>query len=459
MRLAVSWPKQASRRLDGRMADERPRTGSRFPRRSGDWTRDEVAQALVSERDLLIARLPQELSVARGMTRDQRELVVDESIDFLVTEYVHPIHDREHLDRAFWTAAGIRVRRMHEGRGATVRGGWKRVDFDSLEIAGADVDPAAAAVHKLEVGVLLEFAATLTETQREVLVRKYGGEREIGRRVIARQLGVQPFEVRRAERAIAKKLTAFVAIVSAGALCESHDDAIAGLAAGKIDGASAAAARIHLEHCAACRVGYVELARSLRTGALQHRIAELLPLTITAEEASRHRGAPWDAWSDWAGRIFGSEATPTGIQVAAGARGLGAAAAMKLASLCIGGAVVLGGASYCVTTILDQDPPLSKSRPAPSPQEPRTAAQGPAEMIRPSAGAKVFKVKTRRAPKRARSSTSTSRRETEHERATAISPAVTTSSGAPVDEFGPGPETTAPTPPAAAPSTGGPEFP
>ena len=462
MRLTVSWPKSGSRRLGGRMADERPRVGTRFPRRSGDWSREEVAQALVSDRDALVARLPLELARTSGLTRDQRELVVDEAIDFVVTEYSKPIHDREHLERAFWKAAGLRVKRMHEGRGATVRAGWKRVDLDGLEIAAGDGDPATALLRKLEVGVLLEFAAMLTQTQRDVLVCKYGGEREIGRRVIARRLSMPATEVRNAERAIARQLKAFVAVVSAGALCESRNESFAGLASGKLDGPSALAARIHLEHCPACRVGYAELLRSLQSGELQHRIAQLLPISITAEETRRQRGAPWDAWFDWISRPLASDSATTGVQLAAGARGLGTVAAAKLASLCIGGAVVVGGASYCVNAVLKEDPP----RPTTAAKRPAIAepprVPGPRETVRPSAGSSVFKVKPEPKPTTRRTASrpaATARTATEHERSAPISPAATTSTGAPVQEFGPGPATTAPPAPAAAPSSGAPEFP
>src|SRR4051812_45493941 len=125
------WPTRRSRRLGAGMAEERARRESiRPPRRAGDWTAERVASQLVTRRDQLVEQLPRELAAARGLSRDQRELVVDEAIDYMVTEYAKPIADREGLERAFWATAAFRVKRVHEGRGATVRGRWQRVALD-----------------------------------------------------------------------------------------------------------------------------------------------------------------------------------------------------------------------------------------------------------------------------------------------------------------------------------------
>src|SRR4029079_7678636 len=117
----------------------------------------------------LIHRLPRELAIARGLTRDQSELVIDEAIDFMVTEYALPITRDEELERAFWATAGYRVRRIHEGRGATVRAGWKRVDLDDAELIADVGDPAEVVVARDERDTLLEFASTLTAWERTVL--------------------------------------------------------------------------------------------------------------------------------------------------------------------------------------------------------------------------------------------------------------------------------------------------
>jgi hypothetical protein len=441
------------------MAEERPRRDVPLAaRRPEDWTAERVASLLVSRRDQLVDQLPRELAAARGLSRDQRELVVDEAIDYLVTEYSKPIVDREHLERAFWATAALRVKRVHEGRGATVRAGWQRVDLEGVEIAGREPDPAATVVARLERAVLLEFAATLSSTQRLVLAAKYGdGPRELGRVVVARELSLPVGEVRKAERAIARKLDAFIAIMSAGTLCEHRGAAISALAFGTADAQQERAARVHLEHCPNCRVGYAEHVRALRTGELQRRIAELLPSLPAIEASRRHRGGPWDAIVDWLSRPFASESANTSAQLLAGARGAGTVLSAKLAALCIGGIVAVGGGSYCVSTLLQHDPPPPSHDPATKvAKTPRVDDRPPkAQLLTVAQPASPRVAATHSAVRSAPSKSS----ETRHERQTAVSPPVVQTSGAPVDEFGPGPTNTAPPAPAAAPSTGAPEFP
>ena len=135
MRSGISWPKSGSRRLDVGMAEESPRSTSTRVFRRDAWSRERIAESLVRERDVLVERLPRELAAARGMSRDQCEWVIDEAIDFMVTEYARPIVDQHGLDRAFWASAAYRVKRVHEGRSATIRAGWKRVDVDSAHLA------------------------------------------------------------------------------------------------------------------------------------------------------------------------------------------------------------------------------------------------------------------------------------------------------------------------------------
>src|SRR5690349_9322005 len=88
----ISWPTPRVRRLDAGMAEERARRAPAEPsRRRGEWSAERVAGELVPRREELVEQLPRELARARGLTRDQRELVVDEAIDYLVTEYAKPI--------------------------------------------------------------------------------------------------------------------------------------------------------------------------------------------------------------------------------------------------------------------------------------------------------------------------------------------------------------------------------
>ena len=73
---------------------------------------------------------------------------------------------------------------MRDGRAATVRGRFKRVDIDDVEIIAADAEPEAALIEETERAALREFVATLTERERRVMACKYGGERESGRVLI-----------------------------------------------------------------------------------------------------------------------------------------------------------------------------------------------------------------------------------------------------------------------------------
>jgi hypothetical protein len=113
--------------------DAAPKSSGRL----GAWTAEQVALALVSRRDRLVSRLPEEIAAARSLSADQRELVIDEALDFVVTEYARPISDDEALERAFWATVSNRVKRAREGRSATVRGGWNRVDVDQLQFPRA----------------------------------------------------------------------------------------------------------------------------------------------------------------------------------------------------------------------------------------------------------------------------------------------------------------------------------
>jgi hypothetical protein len=427
------------------------------------WTPERVADALVPMRDHLVERLPREIAAARGLTRDQRELIVDEAIDYMVTQYTKPIMDRLTLDRAFWSAASFRVRRAHEGRGATVRAGWQRVDLGNLELPATEIEPESAAVERIERETLLEFAATLTLRERHVLACKYNGERELGRVLIARRLGLPADEVRRAERSIARKLEAFAAIISAGTLCELRQPAIMALAEGADAVAEERAARMHLRHCTACQAEFATHLHAVRTGALQRRLGQLLPLPAVTEAGGRRRG-PWETVWDWLTRPFAHESAVSAAQVGAG-RGIGTAIAAKLGTLCLAGGAIVGGGAYCIDRLGDEPPappaiaakPRAEARTTPDPPLPtggRSAALQTAAQVEPA--------KTSR-HRRSRRSDGTAfaagAAATRHEREAPISPPVTTSNGSSIAEFEPGPVDTAAPKPAAAPATGAPEFP
>jgi hypothetical protein len=456
MRGIIFLPKAPSRRLEDQMADHgpKPRAALRL------WDAERIAAVLGPRRDELVDRLPRELAAARGLSRDQHETVIDEAIDFMVTEYDKPIRDRLALDRAFWATVAFRVRRMHEGRSATVRAGWGRVDIDDVSLPAPEDDPAASLVRAVERAALLEFAATLTEPERQVLACKYGdGPRELGWRVVARRLGLPTAETRRIERSIRRKLDRFVTVLAAGSLCDERVPTLEALAAGLADEQQQRLARLHLSHCGACRSAYAEHLRALRSGELQHRIAELLPVPAMVAAERRHRGGPWDALTDWLSRPFGSEAVSTGTQLAAGARGLGAVAAAKLATICLGGAIAVGGASFCATTLLKDEPP-STARAKPRGEnggaknrEPRLPSAG---TTIPAARATPTPITPHRPRPRPRRSAQRDSSPTAHERPTVVSPppAASTSSS---DEFAPAPTGSAPSAP--APASGDSEFP
>jgi hypothetical protein len=429
----------------------------RFTRRSpAPWTAERIAQELVPVRDQLVQRLPREIAAARDLTLDQRELVIDDAIDFMVTEYAKPVTVSDELERAFWAAASFRVKRAIEGRGATVRGGFRRASIDDLDrIPGAD-DPEAIVVRRDEQLTLLEFAATLTPREREVFACKYGsGPKVIGRKLLARWLNLPIGEVRSTERQIALKLERFVAILAAGSLCSYRSAAIRSLAAATASEAEAAAARLHLKHCSACRTVYAEHRHALHTGELQREIAGLLPLPVFDRLAEDRplRGF----FLDWMTRPFSGERTAVAAQAASSGagRGVGTVAAVKLASICLGGAALTGGAAICVQQLA---PPPTK----PSQRAPRSDAKRTDDPTIPIAEVSSREPKRVATPTPTPASGSTKDRNPaapdRHESDTPISPAPSDAQTAGADEFGPS-SASAPSTPASAPATGAPEFP
>jgi hypothetical protein len=89
----------------------------------------------------------------------------------------------------------------------------------------------------------------------------------------------------------------------------------------------------------------------MRRGDFQREVAGLLPLPVAAVEARAGRGGPGSAVVDWLARLFGGDGGAAAAQLAtSGAgRGLGAAAGVKVASLCLSG-LVAGGGVYCAVT-------------------------------------------------------------------------------------------------------------
>ena len=380
----------------------------------------------------------------------------------MVTEYDKPITDPEILERAFWATASFRVKRVHEGRGATIRAGWQRVDVDAVEIAAPDARSGAQVLRTVERSALLEFAATLTDQERAVFACKYGESvKEQGRVVIARRLELPVADVRRAERAITQKLERFVAIVSAGSLCTHRGPAIEALAGGTASAQQELVARVHLDHCSVCRVEYTAQLRALRTGELQHRIAQLFP-------CPRWRRSGIVAGGVGGGHRLGLapvhlRGATTGSQLAAGGRGIGTIATAKLAALCIGATAMGGGRTAPRCSSMNRGPSLPLRRRADQPPHRRKTGclRRPGRDRRPGVGRAASSAAPRShptggSPRDARRSQRASQRHVTSARRRSRR---RRRSGAHVSEFDPAPSGTVTQAAAAPPSTGAPEFP
>jgi hypothetical protein len=407
-------------------------------------------------RDRLVDQMPIELAAARGLTYDERELAVDLAIDYLVTEYDVPIWADDELERAFWKAAGIRIKRIRGGRFATVRGNWKRVDMETADVASSDGDPEMEAIRRSEQGARREFAATLTEGERRLLDAKYEGRKVKGHRVLARELRLTTGEVRGMEASIDAKLGRFTAIMAAGTLCTHRQALLATMGTERFGEQAERVALAHLDWCPACRVEYAARVRAWRSGQLEREIAGLLPLQPTVEHLRNPR-AFWDALTEWVGRPLAHESTVNFSQVGIATRGVGSIAAAKLAAMCIGGITIVGGSVYCLHGPLAPEPPVASveaERPKPRP----TRTPTPSPTATPTFA--LARATATPAPRKHRRKAQSQRPNpsTAHERDRAISPAPAGAAPNGESEFGPV-LTESSNEPAPAVTSGGPEFP
>jgi hypothetical protein len=331
------------------------------------WDAQRRADALMAIRDRLLTRLPRMVRQASRLSEDLRELVVDESIQFAALEYALPVYSAEELERVFWDAALKRVRRAGEGRYDTVRGGYGRADLAVLDTLASGATPEDEVLRRAELRVAIEFASRLAPTERRVWACQHTAvaTRPLGHTSIARRLGLPVGAVRAAVRSIEDKRQRFAAIYAAGRLCGYVAPAIAELAAGDSAAHSETAARAHLEidKCPTCRADYTRQLRYLRSARFHGKVGSLLP---APELSDRVRlGGLRDVIVDWAGRLTGHDSAGTVGQLAASGtgRGVGTAAAVKLATLCFAGAGVVGA---CVATgvLPDHQRPDHPSRPA-----------------------------------------------------------------------------------------------
>jgi hypothetical protein len=208
---------------------------------------------------------------------------------------------------------------------------------------------------------VMEFAATLSPIEREVLACKYRGadRKPLGYKQIGRHLGLRRGDVLKAERGIDHKLERFATIISAGRLCGFRARAVASLAAGDATEEQATAARVHLQHCPACATAYKRHLNYVRGAEFQRRVAGLLPLPPLAAGVGGNSGVR-DAIADWLSRPLGQQGAQAATDFASSGvgRGAGTAVALKLASLCLGGAGAVGA---CVAGGVMPDPFIDRS--------------------------------------------------------------------------------------------------
>ena len=312
---------------------------------------DARAELLGTRRDELVSRLPRRVAAASALGHADRELVVDDAITYVVLQYDQALEEPADVERVFWAACEIRVKRFLDGRHNTVRAGWQRVGDDALAGAVDSDDPALAVEQSEERMLVREFAATLADRERRVLRVKYfsGTAEPLGYKKIAQYLGISQAAARAADRAIKRGLEHFAAIYTAGQLCPAREQEISALAAGTADRAQRRLALAHVAHCQHCQASYAEQLRAIRSAAFERKVAALLP-AVEVHERGRFRGA-WDAVTDTVVRPFTHEGATTAAQLAASGagRGAGTIAVLKIAGACMASAGAIG---VCATTLV-----------------------------------------------------------------------------------------------------------
>lgn len=336
------------------------------------WPPDRRAEALVPQRADLIRRLPFVVPAAHFVSDDERELIVDEALGYVVMEYRSAISSAHEAEEVFWTAARLRVSRVLEGRNATVRGRFERTSHEELDrVAVTTNDPADLVEQTLELDYVAEFAASLDELEGQVLRVKWLTEDDaLGYRKVAERLAITPARARAAERAIAGKRDRFATLCAGGRLCAERSSEITALAIGT-DGATHAvrAAKAHIKHCSVCKTDYVAQLRAVRSAAFQRKVASVIPAAPLAESGRRHGGPIRDLIADWFGRLGGHDAVPTVAHTAASGVGRGSAGvlAVKIAAVLAGGAATIGAATGMF------DAPSGQARPDRRPPAAQTA--------------------------------------------------------------------------------------
>lgn len=352
------------------------------------WSPDALAAELMGRREEFVRELPKRIRTARHLTRDQLELVVDDSISHLVLVEHGISATREDAERVFLAAATLRVARVLEGRGETVRAGYERVDPATTlaDIEADDGDPADIVERAMEHALHAEFAATLEPLEGAVLRARWhdAGSQPAGHRSVAMQLKIAPRRAKAAERSILGKLDRFAAIYAAGRLCAERTAEIAALAHGAADVEQSNRAHAHIEHCVICKRDLAAQLRAVHSATFQRKLASLAPVAPMTEGARQHGGTLRDVLADWTARLLGQEGPAVAAQAAASGvgRGTGAVLAVKLAAVL----AAAGGATVGVTSGLfegtsDRPPQQRPAAPArtakPKPKPTRTPAPTP----------------------------------------------------------------------------------
>ena len=175
MRASIVLPKRASRRPDGIWPSSR--NGQAAPRseyRGGarGTRRDDIAVTLMPAPRP--ARRPGPDRARRGARPDPRRVGTRRRRGDRLPR--HRVRRRrsaaeDELERAFWKATSIRVKRIRDGRAATVRGELDaRRPRRRRDLVRRRPIPKAAVIRSERAAALREFAATLTDGERRVLV-------------------------------------------------------------------------------------------------------------------------------------------------------------------------------------------------------------------------------------------------------------------------------------------------
>ena len=258
----------------------------------------------------------------------------------------------------FWDAADKRVKRAREGRYDMVRAGYQRADLAALDELGVHATPEDLTLARAELSAALHFAALLEPRERARLPAASSATDAAARWARRPSRASSACRYRRCcrpQRAIEAKRERFATIYAAGRLCGYLQPGVAALAEGDPAAQQAVsgrelAARVHLEieRCPTCTADYLRQLRYLRARASTRRSPRCCPPRSDERVRSLGRGAR-DWLPDWAARAARARTDQHRGQLLTGGagRGLGTAAAAKLATFCLAGAGAVGA---CVAT-------------------------------------------------------------------------------------------------------------